>query len=220
MDFLLVIIFVLALIVIIVIFTKSRGEADVKNNISNGTASSKNENTDDEIINEILNSTEIAIALAQELPWKNRKYKGYSFENLEEMHKKLMNNWQAASEENKSKIMNEVGSINSEFMIRRQIQIHRASKKPINISDPKDDGRLKYLLEEKMKDYLYKVQTEGLDYFNSKNIVNERIKSLHQKYKEMGFDEDGSDLRAKCEMLDIKLESEPSSPSSHDIKRA
>jgi len=166
--------------------------------------------SDEDVIDEILNLKEISRAELNGLPWKDRRYKEIESEKLDEMHEKFMADAHAArlagNEELASSHMNNVGDVNSELMIRRQIQIQRASENPIDLADPADEGRLKYLLEEKMKNYLYKVQADEME-FNYQNVVNNRVSELQRKYSDLGHAESDAILRAKCELIGVKLKS-------------
>lgn len=222
MDFTLMAALIIALIFIASIATTSGYGSKAENDAASSKEKNNRNNrsfeeSDEQIIGEILRSKEISRIEIEQLPWRNRKYKGHSSERLHEMHENFMGAASAArvsrNEGNASKFMSKVGDINAEFMIRRQIQIYKMSKEPINIDSHIDKTRLDYLLEEKLKNHRYKVQTDGGNYnFDYENIINDQLKYLQSKYKELGYDEASSDLQAKCELLSIALKSEPSLP--------
>lgn len=166
--------------------------------------------SDEDVIDEILRLNEISRAELDELPWKDRKYKEITSEELDEMHAQFMADAHAArfagNEELALSLMKNVGGLNSEFMIRRQIEVQRASEEPIDLADPDDESRLKFLLKEKMNNYLYKVQTEEME-FNYKNVVTNRVNELQRKYHDLGHEENDANLRAKCELIGVKLKS-------------
>ena len=216
----LIVVLVLAFILAAIIIVKNKSDLRIENDPHNGSESSKKklsentkrifDGTDEEVIDEILLSKDISRALIEQTPWRNRKYKNHSDQKLKEMHAKFMEDAHIArlarNDDKASSIMSKVADINAESAIRRQIKIHRVGRKPININDPNDESRLKYLLTKKQEDYEYKVLTDEME-MNYESVVHERFNDLKRKYKEQGYDENNSNLLAKCKLFGIKLES-------------